>query len=451
MNDRTKDYVFVSYSHADDISPILDAFEERGYNLVFDQVMSYGEEWDLNARRYIQNTRCKGVLSILSPSSLCSKPVLIETEYAARFKKNIFAILTEHRTLPQIYASLSGTLDENKLYVLDSMMDCFPPEQLYAFADSLDWDKIRQTFDLWGFHPTPKSDYEGITQAAYSSDIKNEAGRLAQQKENYYELDRQAIDLALENVTKDKITVLDLGCGNGSVAISRFADDPRVGKVIGVDVHKGNIAEANESAAAYGDKFSFHVVDLNGEDCVDNIRQIMTALGVESIDLVFAALVLHHLENPRLLLLRLYDIFDHHGKIIVRGSDDGTKLCYPENKLMNEIMDRYNRLIVSSDRENGRKIYGQLYHAGFTGIRMLYTVSDTSDKDYSFKEVLFNMAFGFRLNRVDALLEKNPTNAFIQKERAWLESALERFRDVFLAPDFWYSTTIYIAVAEVSA
>jgi hypothetical protein len=48
-------------------------------------------------------------------------------------------------------------------------------------------------------------------------------------------------------------------------------------------------------------------------------------------------------------------------------------------------------------------------------------------------------------------LEKNPNNAFIQKERAWLESALERFREAFLSPDFWYSTTIYIAVAEVSA
>ena len=89
MNDRTKDYVFVSYSHSDDIHGILQQFEAHGYNLVYDQAMGYGEEWDLNARRYIQSSKCKGVLSFLSRNSLCSKPVLMETEYAERLSDNV--------------------------------------------------------------------------------------------------------------------------------------------------------------------------------------------------------------------------------------------------------------------------------------------------------------------------------------------------------------------------
>jgi hypothetical protein len=184
MNNRSEDYVFVSYSHTDHILPILQEFEKRGYNLVYDQVMHYGEEWDLNARRYIQNPKCKGVLSFLSRHSLCSKPVLMETEYAARFRKPIFAILLEHSTLPQIYQQLSASLDEDRLYLLDSMMDCFPPEQLYAFADSVDWEKVAQTFDAWDFHAVLTSNYDGIVQVAYTSDIRDEKSRLSQQKEN---------------------------------------------------------------------------------------------------------------------------------------------------------------------------------------------------------------------------------------------------------------------------
>ncbi len=450
MNDRSKDYVFVSYSHADDIAPLLQAFEERGYNLVYDKAMSYGEEWDLNARRYIQNAKCKGVLSVLSRHSLCSKPVLMETEYAQRFKKNLFAILTEHRPLTQMYEKLAPTLDDNALYILDCMMENFPPEQLYAFADTPDWDKIQQTFATWGFKPQVVADYDSIVQVAYSSDIKEETSRLSRQQESYYELDMQAINGVLDDLGKDGITVLDLGCGNGSVTVSRFGEDPRIRKVIGVDVHAGNLQEARQRAAVYGDRFVFAQVDLNSATVIEDIRAVMTANGVEAIDLTFAALVLHHLENPKLLLLKLYDIFDERGRIIVRGSDDGGKLCYPESRLLTEILDRYDRLVHSSDRENARKLCHQLYHAGYVNPRMLYTVSDTVGKDREFKELLFQLAFSFRLNRVDALLEKNPGNAFIASEREWLAGALETFKEAFFKQDFWYCVTTYIAIAEVS-
>ena len=417
MNDRTKDYVFVSYSHSDDIQDLLGQFEAHGYNLVYDQVMSYGEEWDLNARRYIQSSKCKGVLSFLSRNSLCSKPVLMETEYAARFEKDIFAILMEHRTLPEIQARLMPTLSESKQYIVESIMENFSSEKLYAFYDAIDWDKVAQTFASWGFYAQKASNYDGIVSVAYSSDIKDEKKRLSRQQESYLELDMQAINSVLDGTQKDAITVLDLGCGNGSVTVSRFADNPRITRVIGVDIHQKSIEEATERAKAYGDKFSFHIVDLNEGDAIEHIRAIMAQVGVDAIDLVFSALTLHHLNNPKLLLLKLYDIFDEHGKIILRGSDDGGKLCYPESALLTEILDRYGRLINNSDRENGRKLYGQLYGAGYENIRMIYTVSDTTDADEEFKNLLFHLAFGFRLNRVDALVDKNPDNQFIKEDR----------------------------------
>ena len=446
MNDRTQDYVFVSYSHKDDILPILQAFEQRRYNLVYDEAMSYGEEWDLKARRYIQNPKCKGVLSLLSRYSLYSKPVLKETEYAERFKKNRFAILLENQPLSATYAQLSPTLNEDQQYVLDEMMESFPPEQLYTYANGIQWDKVAQTFSTWGFAPAAEDRYGQLTQVSYSADIVGEDKRLNRQQESYYDLDMQAIGRMLDKLGKKNVVVLDIGCGNGDTTLSRFGDDPRIGKVIGVDYHPRSIEEARRKAAPYGDRFAFYEVDLNSEDAIDRIRTIMAEQDVAKIDLIFAALVLHHLENPQLLLLKLYDIFDERGKIVVRGSDDGGKLCYPHSELLTEILDRYGRLATTSDRENGRKIYGQLYHAGYINPQMQYVVSDTTDAD---KDMLFQLAFGFRLNRIDALVEKNPGNAFLLQERAWMADALSRFKEAFFRQDFWYCVTTYIATAEV--
>ena len=106
MNDRTKDHVFLSYSHKDDISGILEEFRRRGYNVVYDDAMSYGEEWDLNARRYIGSDKCKGVVFLVSENFLVSKSVLTETEYAARFRKKSFCVLMQGMTVPELRHSL---------------------------------------------------------------------------------------------------------------------------------------------------------------------------------------------------------------------------------------------------------------------------------------------------------------------------------------------------------
>ena len=106
MNDRTKDYVFLSYSHKDDISGILEEFRRRGYNVVYDDAMSYGEEWDLNARRYIGSDKCKGVVFLVSENFLVSKSVLTETEYAARFRKKSFCVPMQGMTVPELRHSL---------------------------------------------------------------------------------------------------------------------------------------------------------------------------------------------------------------------------------------------------------------------------------------------------------------------------------------------------------
>lgn len=446
MNDRSKDYVFISYSHSNDISALIKEFDDKGYNVVYDNAMNYGEEWDLNARRYISSEKCKGVIFVLSESSLTSKPVLTEVEYTMNFKKKFFSVMTNNMTLLELYNAIADKLDENKRYILDSIMSYMSNEQLYVQMSNLDWAKIKSTFAVWDFKSETSGD---LISNRYTSERKGEKERLSKQQRGYLRFDMQAINQVLEELDRDDLCVLDLGCSNGSAAIARFADNPKIKKVIGVDYNGADIEEAKKLSQEYGDKFSFYQVDLEDEDVINILNRILQENGIAKVDIVFAALVLHHLKSPKLLLLKLYDIFSDDGKIIVRGSDDGGKLCHPKMELLSEILDRYSKIVTTSDRSNGRKIYGQLCSTGYVNIKMLYSVTDTCEKDRKNKENLFKIGFGYRLNTLDELITLNPDNSHLKSEREWLSEALTQFKEVFCDRDFWYCNVSYIAIAGV--
>ncbi len=448
MNDRSSDYVFLSYSHKDHIDALLAQFGEHGYNIVYDDALSYGDEWDLNVRRYISSEKCRGVIFFMSESAIVSKAILTEVEYTQKFRKPFFTILPGNQTFPELHSATRPLVDDNKRYIMDCIMEAFSPEQLFVKMAELSWERVGRTFQTWDFHPETR---EGntFTPLAYTSELMGEKKRLENQQKGYYAFDRRAIDMVLDELEGDDLCVVDLGCSNGALTISRFADLPRVGKVIGVDYNQRDIDEANAAAQAYGDKFSFCCVDLEDEDIVEKLSAILEENGRNKADIIFSALVLHHLKSPSKLLLRLYEIMADDAKIIVRGSDDGGKLCYPKTELLQEILERYGKLVNTSDRANGRKLYRQLYDAGYVNIRMLYSCVDTCEKDRRSREHLFDVGFSFRLNRIDDLLRKNPDNVQLKQEREWFAKALSELKAAFVERSFWYCNTSYIAIAGV--
>lgn len=449
MNDRTKDYVFLSYSHKDNVDGLLQAFDKHGYNIVYDKAMSYGEEWDLNARRYISSEKCKGVVFVMSEHSLTSKAILTEAEYTSRFNKKYFSVLLSDMTLLELRHAIYDMLDENKKYIIDSILESFSGEQLYAKATDMQWDKIGEVFEAWGFQSCDTGD-DNLTQVRYTTDMKGEKVRLNNQQRGYYSFDKRALDIVLGYFDRDGLCVLDIGCANGALTISRFADEERISKVIGVDYNASDIAEARKAAEDYNGKFAFYTLDLESADVLEQLNDLLMKEGVGKADIVFGALVLHHLKNPSKLLLRLYDVMREDGRIIIRGSDDGSKLCYPKSELLDEILTRYGKLITASDRTNGRKLYTQLYNAGYVEIKMLYSVVDTCGKDRKSRERLFDVGFSFRLNRIDELIAKNPENTHLREEREWLERAIAELREAFVDRSFWYCNTSYIAIAGVT-
>lgn len=126
-----------------------------------------------------------------------------------------------------------------------------------------------------------------------------------------------AINLVFNSFERGNLTVLDIGCSNGALTFSRFASDNRIKKVIGVDYNQADIADANVSATQYVDKFKFYCLDLEDANLMNRLEDILSENHISKIDIVFAALVLHYLKRPKVLLLELYDIFSDDGKIIV--------------------------------------------------------------------------------------------------------------------------------------
>lgn len=265
-------------------------------------------------------------------------------------------------------------------------------------------------------------------QYKYSPSAEGEKDRLFRQSNSYFKFDLAAIDEATAG--RKGLSALDLGCANGELTFSRMSDE-RFARVVGVDIDLKALDEASKRAD--GTKFRFLYHDL------EHIDELARAEG--KFDLAFGALVLHHLSDPEKFLVGLKACLADGGKLILRCSDDGGKMCHPHGDLLDEFLLRYDRAIASTDRFMGRKLFGLLTKAGYGDVKMRYHVADTCGKDRAARENMYDIGFGFRKKALENLTDVS--------ERSWLLSALDRLHEAFQSPDFWYSNTTYIAIAEV--
>ena len=198
MLDTSKDYVFLSYSHKDDISSVLNWFEKKGYNAVYDEELSVGDIWDMKVRRHISSPKCKGVVFLISRASLVSPAILKETDYASLFRKNTACITLDNCPLTESFAALT---DETEREFAKAVLEAFPPEKIFITLKDLlseENDKLEKTFSLWDFKAEElKANGEFTALDHYTTDIEGEKERLHRQQRGYYEFDMNAITSAL--------------------------------------------------------------------------------------------------------------------------------------------------------------------------------------------------------------------------------------------------------------
>lgn len=374
-------------------------------------------------------------------------------------------ILSKRKPYGSILSYTNGILQDELPRTLSRFQNYFTsevvPDKLAEFVRlllekseqdpaSASWShqNIEEEHKETGFRPARKTGGTVFAASNYSSDYSNELRRLEIQSQNAARTDRVALDwLCAQKLwpEDEKLCVLDLGSAYGFVAADRFGNDPRVEKVLCVDFN-ARVIERARILFAENPKMIFEVIDVESDSFESDLRALMEKHGIGKFHIVFSALLLLHLRDPNRVLRKVRRLTEPGAAIIVRGSDDGSKLCYPHAELMDEIIRRCAELPEASDRYNGRKLFAQLSNSGFRNVRMFSTMTDLSEFDFDGRTALFAESFAYRADAFRRRAEAAPNDSLRKSEYQWICNALEEFENQFYESNFWYCEYDYIAV-----
>lgn len=280
----------------------------------------------------------------------------------------------------------------------------------------------------------------------YDSAFSGEYKRLKIQGEAMRPSDMLGVDYVKEQLKdKEKVYILDVGCGYGVVGRDRFVDFPNT-VIVGIDISEVVLAKAralNDDPNAH-----YELLDVLSEDFEDGMEMIMDKYGIEKFDIVFGAYILQHVKDPVKALRNLRSCLSKDGYVIFRQSDEGTYLAYGDDGLLKKICERYLKAPGIDDRFIGRKMFHYLEATGYKNIRVFGNFITTAGMDYDERMALYKMRFSLRTMYYKKELEKNPSNTAIQTELEWMTEALDKLQEVFGSPSFWYGETMLIAVAR---
>ena len=108
--------------------------------------------------------------------------------------------------------------------------------------------------------------------------------------------------LALLNDLHEDATIVDLGCGNGSLTVNLLR---KRWTVAGVDASSSGVAKAKQAHPA----ISFHVGDVT-----ENLTPL---LGADAFDAVVATEVIEHLYSPRPFVRNCYALLKPGGRVLI--------------------------------------------------------------------------------------------------------------------------------------
>jgi ubiquinone/menaquinone biosynthesis C-methylase UbiE len=112
------------------------------------------------------------------------------------------------------------------------------------------------------------------------------------------------VDNVIKQINREKAVILDLGTGNGEIAIRAALKFPH-SSVIGIDVSSGMISQAERKVRRIG---------------LRNVRFVVSSiedLKVERADFVVSNLVFHHVRNKLLVITEIRKILRRKGRLII--------------------------------------------------------------------------------------------------------------------------------------
>ena len=143
---------------------------------------------------------------------------------------------------------------------------------------------------------------------------------------------------------------LDVGCGMGETTRQLAGKLDNVVELIGVD-QDSSLIEVARSVPGPDGKITFQQGDATHLSFED-----------QTFDFVFARYLLHHLDQPQVVLAEMLRVCKSGGIVAVQEPDCAKQFCYPESWAYEKIPDIYSRVFANAFI--GRQLYSLFRQLG---------------------------------------------------------------------------------------
>lgn len=436
--------VFISYRRSDGVYPAYLLYKdlvEKGYSVFMDvNSLRNGDFPDII---YNNISSCIDFVLVVTPDTFSEKIfcemdwVRKEISLALHYNKNIVPLFINSGFPDKLPEEIDKVKNFNGLAQFDANLIREVHSKLskdYIISKPIPVNTASSASDILKRHCS-----------IYDANYGNEFERLKIQAGNAYQSDKAVLEKVTSNLCSDRPVVLDIGCAYGFVGKTRFINE-KFAKIIGIDISQRCISYAQNNQ--HDDRFVYEVIDIEDDSFESKMHEIMIKYNIQSFDIVFCALVIHHLKEPKKFIRKIRNFISPAGYLVIRGSDDGSKLSFGDNGLMDKIIDMTLAQTGVSDRLNGRKIYNLLSLSNYENITIESYMRDTSHFSYDDRQLLFQESFAYRINYFRKNWEKDPSNESNKHSFDEMENMLAKFEEVFYDNNFWYCEYDYIGYAQ---
>lgn len=469
-----RDSIFISYAHDDDknsnnwislfkdvLQKELDIQSGQKVNIFFDkEAIELGEEWEAKIDRTLEE-RTSHFVAFISMAYLKSEVCRYELEKMLSVEQ---ALGMTGMVLP-IYFIGSGPMEE----IDDPLVKKVVEKNYY------DWRQFRFT---------PPSEVEicvkvakvvSVILALRDSDANASAPKGRPGQPAHKPLSQRAVERKLASISGFVSPSKTVAAGNDEVFIrrescydevfSRAVDNAlqrHEGKAIVLDLDCRGHEQAHHHLDVLGERAAHLFARVSKKELLpaeeDEVDPSVTYFylpqsehffeglcavwennGFPAPDLIYSDTIYRKVDDLEDMLVSLRRGFmSKTGGIVFKCFDDGTKICYPDDDVLLNIIYKTAELPFVSDRFNGRKMHASLALSGYSSIGCEYLINDTLGKSIDERLELFNESFAYRLS----YFEKRAGKDFA-KDDSYLEMKrdLKHLRLLFCRDDFFYAET----------
>lgn len=222
--------------------------------------------------------------------------------------------------------------------------------------------------------------------------------------------------------SREKLTLLDVGCNDGKKTIERF-EKKNFCKVVGLDCLEQLVAQAEEK---WGDDvFSFHYCDVTAENFTVNISKIMQEKQIVSFDIINCSFLLMHLKEPCAVLEGLRQFLSPDGTLVIIEPDDTTSKMQPDKgKRFRQFLTILDKDPYAGRRDFGGKVSELLEKSGYKNIELRLSEIAAHKGETEKKEHIFETFCSYLPEDLMLLKKDDPENADYQEWWSWVESDL---------------------------